>query len=101
MSDAYAAQNRLVSAESNYYDRGLDVVIATSVVAFAVAMITLIDLVLWTPAARVWASSSACCWPSSSAASASPGSPPGRTSSPSPHGGSVESHWDWSSARSG
>ncbi|WP_284007041.1 phosphate ABC transporter permease PstA [Haloarcula pelagica] len=45
MSDAYAAQNRLVSAESNYYDRGLDVVIATSVVAFAVAMITLIDLV--------------------------------------------------------
>jgi len=45
MSDAYATTDRLVSADSNVYDRGLDAAIALSVVGFALGMTTLVNLV--------------------------------------------------------
>ncbi|AEM58215.1 phosphate ABC transporter permease [Haloarcula hispanica N601] len=45
MSDAYATTDRLVSADSNSYDRGLDTAIALSVVGFTLGLITLVNLV--------------------------------------------------------
>ncbi|MBX0295546.1 phosphate ABC transporter permease PstA [Haloarcula nitratireducens] len=45
MSDAYANESALVSAESNLYDRGLDTAIALSIVSFTLGMITLVDAV--------------------------------------------------------
>ncbi|MDT3433486.1 phosphate ABC transporter permease PstA [Haloarcula sp. 1CSR25-25] len=45
MSDAYATTDRLVSADSNVYDRGLDTAIALSVVGFTLGLVTLVNLV--------------------------------------------------------
>ncbi len=43
LSDAYATTDRLVSADSNSYDRGLDTAIALSVVGFTLGLITLVN----------------------------------------------------------
>jgi len=45
MSDAYVTTDRLVSADSNVYDRGLDTAIALSVVGFTLGLVTLVNLV--------------------------------------------------------
>jgi phosphate transport system permease protein len=45
MSEGYAAENELVSEESNYYDRALDTSIACSVVGFLLGLVTLVDAV--------------------------------------------------------
>ncbi|MFC7027104.1 hypothetical protein ACFQH8_05535 [Halomicroarcula sp. GCM10025710] len=45
MSDAYANENALVSAESNVYDRGVDAAISLTIVGFAVALISLVNIV--------------------------------------------------------
>jgi len=43
MSEGYAHENELVSAESNLYDRAMDVGIALSITTFVVGMITFAD----------------------------------------------------------
>ncbi len=45
MSERYARENELVSAESNLYDKAMDVAIALSIVTFVVGMITFADAV--------------------------------------------------------
>ncbi len=45
MSQGYVRETSLVSAESNYYDRALDVAIALTIVGFVLGMLTLVKVV--------------------------------------------------------
>lgn len=45
MSDAYATENSLVTADSSSYDRALDGTIALGIVGFVLGLVTLVDLV--------------------------------------------------------